>query len=561
MALRMARPWKDPKTGTYYLRQRPPRDLAARIKGTRVTLHISSRPVLVTVGAVVQASLRTKSIAEAKVRHSEADAELKRYWDALRVGQRPLTHREAVALAGEFYHAATQCIDNDRSRYLPRVIAEAKRLGSELMAQNADFETQSSQLIAELEASGIAATWAGFEDPSAVPVEALEAAFGAQADVLLQRKAVVTDADSRRLLMRELSRATRLAADRGMRNAANDYSADLTTARFPAWPDAASTPAKSPTITAWQIFEAWEAGPKQEVQPATVKRYRCVFGFLAAFFKDRDVNTLTDDDIHQWATYRRDHEGVSARSINRNDLAAVRALFGWATTRDGSRRMRRNPVVGLRLPEEKTRRKRPKFFLEHEATRILQAALAVEADLKFPHLSAAKRWCPWLAAYSGARISEVANLEAEDIWHEAGFPIMYLRKTKEGEPRMVPLHDHLIESGFLDFVAQRRTGPLFYDASRKRRGIKSTPAQMVGKSVALWVREVSGIADGVSPNHGWRHTWKTRAIHPLFDPSLRDGITGHAPASEGRRYEAPPIGKTGPAMKTFPRYEVSAGGR
>ena len=289
----MARPCKDPKTGIYPLRQRPPRDPIARVTGTRVMLPIGARPVLVTVGAVVQASLRTKTIADAKARHSEADAALKRYWDAVRAGQRPLTHKEAVALAGEFYRAATQCIENDRSRYLPNVIAEAKRLGSELAAQDADFETRRAQLIADLEASGTAAAWAGFDNPAEIPIDALEAAFGAQADVLLRRKAVVTDADSRRLLMRELSRATRLAADRGMQNAANDYSADATSARFPAWPDAASAPAPGPAITAWQIFEAWKAGPRQEVEPATVKRYRCVFGFLAAFFKDRDVNTLS----------------------------------------------------------------------------------------------------------------------------------------------------------------------------------------------------------------------------------------------------------------------------
>ncbi|TXN84390.1 hypothetical protein FV234_02325 [Methylobacterium sp. WL8] len=131
-------------------------------------LPIGARPVLVTVGAVVQTSLRTQTIAEAKARHSEADAALKRYWDAVRVGQRPLTHKEAVALAGEFYRAATQCIENDRSRYLPNVIEEAKRLGSELAAQDADFETQRVQLIADLEVSGTAAAWAGFDDPAEI---------------------------------------------------------------------------------------------------------------------------------------------------------------------------------------------------------------------------------------------------------------------------------------------------------------------------------------------------------------------------------------------------------
>ena len=36
--------------------------------------------------------------------------------------------------------------------------------------------------------------------------------------------------------------------------------------------------------------------------------------------------------------------------------------------------------------------------------------------------------------------------------------------VKTGMGRVVPLHEHLIEQGFLAFVASRRNGPLFYNA-------------------------------------------------------------------------------------------------
>nr|WP_246747781.1 site-specific integrase [Methylobacterium sp. SD274] len=153
--------------------------------------------------------------------------------------------------------------------------------------------------------------------------------------------------------MRELCRATRQAADSGFRNASGDYSVDKTLARFPAWDSGPRRRVKRRSVTISDIFSAWEAGPKQEVQPATVKRYRSIFGFLSSYFGDRDVNSLSDDDVHEWATHRRDKQGVTARSINRNDLSAVKAVFGWATTRYARRLLQQNPASNVRLTEQK----------------------------------------------------------------------------------------------------------------------------------------------------------------------------------------------------------------
>ncbi|MHC2087034.1 site-specific integrase [Methylobacterium sp. CM6244] len=119
------------------------------------------------------------------------------------------------------------------------------------------------------------------------------------------------------------------------------------------WDTGARRRVKRRSVTISDIFWAGEAGPKQEVQPATVKRYRCIFGFLSSYFGDRDVNSLSDDDVHEWAIHRRDKQGVTARSINRSDLSTVKAVFGWATTRDVRRLLQQNPDSNVHLPEQK----------------------------------------------------------------------------------------------------------------------------------------------------------------------------------------------------------------
>jgi hypothetical protein len=130
--------------------------------------------VAVTAGAAVQVSLRTKDVAEAKRRHSEADAELKRYWETVRIGPQPLTHREVTALTGEMYAAVMQCLSDDRSRYLLRVVEEADRVGSDLKTDHINFETLRDAFLSTLEEAGTPAEWAKFDDLRAIPMVTLE---------------------------------------------------------------------------------------------------------------------------------------------------------------------------------------------------------------------------------------------------------------------------------------------------------------------------------------------------------------------------------------------------
>jgi integrase len=84
---------------------------------------------------------------------------------------------------------------------------------------------------------------------------------------------------------------------------------------------------------------------------------------------------------------------------------------------------------------------------------------------------------------------------------------------KTGKPRTVPIHEHLIEQGFPEFVRSRGKGPLFYDPGRADEPCdplnpKRPRAVTVRQRLAAWVRKL-GVADReLSPNHAWRHTFK-----------------------------------------------------
>jgi hypothetical protein len=56
------------------------------------------------------------------------------------------------------------------------------------------------------------------------------------------------------------------------------------------------------------------------------------------------------------------------------------------------------------------------------------------------------------------------RLAVEDIRIESGVHIMDLRETKTGVPRTVPIHEHLIEQGFLGYAVRIGSGPLVHDA-------------------------------------------------------------------------------------------------
>jgi integrase len=394
----------------------------------------------------------------------------------------------------------------------------------------------------------------------AAQAHSMELRFGPMTDALLRREGLNVDPDSRKLLIKAVAHGLEAAAQKLERNAEFDYSPDPAASRFPKWQPVQPKPEpkmSSLTLSVADLWEQWKTYHADKKAPTTIERYEASLRSLATFTKGKAAEAVTSDDLYAWAVHRRDMENISPKVVNQVDLVAASSVFKWASSRQGGKLIPANPVTrDVRLDLPKVQKQRESTLRSYEISAILKAASAVKDDPNNPTSAFARRWCPWLAAYSGARIQELTGLKVEDIQEEAGIWVMHFHKTKTGQPRTVPIHEHLIEMGFLNFVESRKTGPLFYDPKRSTGKAKTPQAEQRAIKLADWVRTQTKLDKAVDPNHGWRHTFKTKALAVGIPERISDAITGHSTGSVARAYETPTVGMKAEALKRFPRYST-----
>jgi integrase len=191
--------------------------------------------------------------------------------------------------------------------------------------------------------------------------------------------------------------------------------------------------------------------------------------------------------------------------------------------------------------------------------------LANPSHLISVEMAAVRRWLPWLCAYSGARVNELTSLHPTDISHgPKSIHCMVIKPSleKTAQWRVVPIHSHVIEQGFLDYVAEREklNKPLFYDPDRSRGGKPGNPQfKKVAERLGEWVHGL-GIPVGVKPNHAWRHLFKSMARHVKMDREVEGFITGHRPkdSTAGNDYGDRWIKTMFAEIEKYPRFRITA---
>ena len=198
-------------------------------------------------------------------------------------------------------------------------------------------------------------------------------------------------------------------------------------------------------------------------------------------------------------------------------------------------------MSGIGVKVGKAKRERGKGFTDDEASFTLALTLkSMNGQLSKEHKSA-RRWVPWLCGYTGARVGEIAQLRKQDVLEKDGVWLIWITPeagtVKDGNSRYVPIHPHLVQQGFVDFVRSGKSGPLFFSEDRKRGGSLENPtSKKVGERLAAWIR-AEGLSDErVAPNHAWRHRFKTKAREYNLEAGARDYLQGHVPATEGEEY-------------------------
>lgn len=308
------------------------------------------------------------------------------------------------------------------------------------------------------------------------------------------------------------------------------------------------------------LFDGYvnEAKPKAR----TVKAFRRQIEQFIEFLGHDNALLVEHSNLIAWKEYllaRRTSAGnlLNARTVRDTYLSAVKAVFRWAK-RNG--KIESNPTADLHVRVTKKTKTRDRSLTDFEALKILRGTLQTPPKKLSSERAFAQRWVPWLCAYSGARVNEITQLRRQDIIKVDGIWAMNITpeagSVKTDEARVVPLHPHIIEQGFIAEI-EKKSGPLFYNPERRlKQSVENSQPAKVGEYLAKWVREL-GVSDpAVQPNHGWRHRFKTLARRHHIVGEVRDALQGHAPRTEGEHYGELEIQVRFDAIKQLPAYSV-----
>lgn len=533
MVIRMARPSRRKGSSSLQFRQRIPRDVRTKAINTLLVIPVGDAEAAVRIGPrtdTVQFSLRTTDQTEAKAREAIALAHIEAHWKALREGPVALTQKQIVAIAGEVYRETVRSHEDNPG------------------------EPEGWEIMHHLAATPVGSGLQIGTAPSPMPSPGIQTVRSGER--VLSRHGLSIDDDSRVRLNEQVRIALAKAALRVKGNAEGDYSPDKTAERYPALElNASLRPSRRATgRTITGMLEDWWREAKAARR--SLKTYQSysssVHSFVALLGHD-EADRATNADVIRWKDARL-AQGVSPRTVKTNNLVGLRTIFKWGVANG---RVSHDPTEGVTVVAQRRIVTRSKAFSMEEAIAILRHSLDQQQGRQHFTTYSAKRWVPWLCAFSGARVGEVAQLRKSDIYRVGSHWVMRITPeagaVKDGEFREVPLHRQLVGMGFLRFCETTK-GPYLFLTPNQSGEIHGVRAALINR-LGNFVREV--VPDKrVAPNHAWRHTFKTTARGAGVAPETIDAICGHAPANVGASYGETPLKAKIRAIEMLPDFDL-----
>ncbi|UNZ50411.1 tyrosine-type recombinase/integrase [Agrobacterium tumefaciens] len=569
MVMKMARPAQRLGTKNKQFRQRVPADLLKAVRGRTLIVELpeSIEPdsetfaVSVTISAEVIFSLRTSEKRLATVRHAAALRSVEMFFEAERRGPQDLTHVQLMALLGEAYR---QLIAEHREtppaifRRDGRVVWSEFEVWDEYARKAEEeiaFQTDEARRRAIDTLLPIIDVY-GFLSSKAVNLS--ETSFRAFIDGLPTVIHNVMEALA--------ANAQGNYADNGMENAYPKWSAENPAIGLAKRERQAARSQLPDALSLTGLVDDWwkeaQALGKSE---STLESYSNCFRLLSNFLGHDDAARVTQEDVIRYKDHRlttineKTKKPVSPKTVKGSDLTAFKSVFDWAVA---NLKLSSNPASGVTVKLGKRIKVRERDFTDEEAQAILRGANSVDLGpepARSLETRLAKRWVPWLCAYSGSRLGELIQLRKEDFRQEAGAWIIKVTPeagtVKNNQYRDVPVHTHLVEMGFMDFVQSAKVGYLFMTIKGDAtfRGVWQSKKNRLAEFAREYVKDRN-----VAPNHGWRHTFKSKGFEAGIQEKVLDAICGHAPANVGRSYGSVSLKTKIDALALFPRFDIDS---
>ncbi len=192
----------------------------------------------------------------------------------------------------------------------------------------------------------------------------------------------------------------------------------------------------------------------------------------------------------------------------------------------------KSPWMGLDIAHKTTARRRP--WKPDELAKLFGQPLFTRYELpkEWRAGQAAAYWIPLIGLYTGARISELAQLRPGDVSTSGPVPHLSITDAGEGQQvktnasvRSIPIHPALVRLGFLDYVEamQEAREASLWPHLKLRNG-------RPGGFISDWFghfRKAAGLTEQYPDFHCFRHTVRTLMSRAGVDHKVQDCITGH----------------------------------
>ncbi|WP_407976081.1 tyrosine-type recombinase/integrase [Brucella pseudogrignonensis] len=278
----------------------------------------------------------------------------------------------------------------------------------------------------------------------------------------------------------------------------------------------------------------------QNIKNKTIQDTRSHLHKFIAFIGHDDARRVRKEDVRRWRDSLIEEGKLSPKTITDRYISAVRAVLSHGVKEFD---LNVNVASGIRDNRASSAQIGSKGYTEEQAITILKATSggSIKA-LSEPHRRAIA-WVPWIAAYTGLRVSEITQLLGKRFVEKDGIPYLLVTpedgSTKSGKAWIVGVHQHLIEMGLKELMHSFGDTPIFYepyptgtvlsDVKGKRRALEA------GMRVARWITDEVGIVAPLGrPNHAWRHLHTTRSRLCGMDKEARDFMMGSRSTTDAR---------------------------
>lgn len=315
----------------------------------------------------------------------------------------------------------------------------------------------------------------------------------------------------------------------------------------PASPASPASLNEKPLLDAFSCLEMYKESKQGLVSPKTLEmayaKCHIVLTLLKAS-KIRDIRRLQAEDarslLTQYPVNAKKHkqfEGLNGQQLIRANkkhklptlspesvkdyIQKCSSFFEWCLQMELTDI---NPFKGMKFRKTRKDSEAKSAYSNSDLKRLFGTEIHTHKKYKHPHYY----WLPLLGVYSGARLNELCQLYKQDIFKQDDIWVIRIDDKLEGQRlknnssrRTIPIHDKLLELGFIDYVKSIQHERIFPVLKHERDGYGTAASKWFGR-----FKKSLGFERGYD-FHSFRHTVATQLKNRNVSPVIAAELLGH----------------------------------